>query len=36
MVEGVLNKEAEEGTDFRAVVENYISVGIVDNVGSRN
>ncbi|MBQ9168210.1 MAG: 5'/3'-nucleotidase SurE [Oscillospiraceae bacterium] len=36
MVEGVLNKEAEEGTDFRAVVDNYISVGIVDNVGSRN
>lgn len=34
MVEGVLNREAEEGTDFRAVVENYISVGIVDNVGS--
>ncbi|MBQ8961269.1 MAG: 5'/3'-nucleotidase SurE [Ruminococcus sp.] len=32
-VEGIYNEDAEEGTDFRAVVENYISVGIVNNVG---
>ena len=33
MIEGVHNEQAEEGTDFRAVVENYISIGIVSNVG---
>ena len=33
MVEGVYNEDAEEGTDFRAVVDNYISIGIVKNVG---
>ena len=33
MVEGVYNEEAEEGTDFRAIVENYISIGTVRNLG---
>lgn len=33
MVEGDYNEDAEEGTDFRAVVENYISLGIVNNIG---
>ncbi|MCR5233653.1 MAG: 5'/3'-nucleotidase SurE [Lachnospiraceae bacterium] len=29
MVEGVHNYEGEEGTDFKALVDNYVSVGIV-------
>ncbi len=33
MVEGVYNEDAEEGTDFRAVVEGYVSVGTVRNIG---
>ena len=33
MVEGVYNEEAEAGTDFRAVVDKYVSVGSVSNVG---
>ncbi|MBO4901038.1 MAG: 5'/3'-nucleotidase SurE [Lachnospiraceae bacterium] len=33
MIEGVLNLESEPGTDFHAVFDNYISVGIVSNVG---
>lgn len=33
MVDGIHNEQAEEGTDFRAVVENYISVGVVNNIG---
>ena len=33
MVEGIYNEDAEEGTDFRAIVEKYVSVGIVANVG---
>lgn len=32
MVEGDYNEDAEPGTDFRAVVENYISIGIADNI----
>ena len=32
MVEGDYNEDAEPGTDFRAVVENYISVGIASNI----
>lgn len=32
-VKGIYNEDAEEGTDFRAVVERYISIGIVNNVG---
>ncbi len=33
MVDGIHNDKAEEGSDFRAVVDNYVSVGIVNNVG---
>lgn len=33
MIEGVHNEQAEEDTDFHAVIGNYISVGIVSNVG---
>lgn len=32
-VHGVYTDKAEEGTDFRAVLDGYISVGIVNNVG---
>jgi len=33
MVEGEYNEEAEPGTDFRAVVDGYISIGVVNNIG---
>lgn len=33
MVEGDLNLESEPGTDFHSLIDNYISVGIVNNVG---
>ena len=33
MVEGEYNEECEEGTDFRALVDRYVSVGVVRNVG---
>lgn len=33
MVEGEYNEDAEPGTDFRAVVDGYVSVGQVRNVG---
>lgn len=33
MVEGDLNLESEPGTDFKALIDKYISVGIVNNVG---
>ncbi|MBQ3665634.1 MAG: 5'/3'-nucleotidase SurE [Lachnospiraceae bacterium] len=32
MVNGIYNEEAEEGTDFRAIVDQYISIGVVNNV----
>ena len=32
MVEGAYNEDAEPGTDFRAVVDNYVSVGIATNI----
>ncbi|MBO4309588.1 MAG: 5'/3'-nucleotidase SurE [Lachnospiraceae bacterium] len=32
MVDGIYNEDAEEGTDFRAVVDKYISVGLVNNI----
>ncbi len=32
MVDGIYNEDAEEGTDFRAVIDRYISVGIVNNI----
>ncbi|MDO4614476.1 MAG: 5'/3'-nucleotidase SurE [Lachnospiraceae bacterium] len=34
MVEGLYQETCEEGTDMRAVVEGYVSIGIVRNVGS--
>ncbi len=33
IVNGQPNRTAEEGTDMRALVENYVSVGVVNNVG---
>ena len=33
MVEGVYSPQAEEDTDFHAVLNNYISVGVVNNIG---
>ncbi|SDB12561.1 5'-nucleotidase /3'-nucleotidase /exopolyphosphatase [Pseudobutyrivibrio sp. YE44] len=33
MVEGVYTPEAEAGTDFAAILDNYVSVGVVNNVG---
>ncbi len=33
MVEGEHNEECEEDTDFRALMENHISIGIINNVG---
>ena len=33
MIEGDLNLESEPGTDFHALTDNFISVGIVNNVG---
>ena len=32
-VDGIYNEDADEGTDFRALVDGYISVGLVNNVG---
>ena len=33
MVNGIYNEKCEEGTDFKAIVDNYISFGIVNNIG---
>lgn len=33
MVNGEYNEDNEEGTDFRAITDKYVSVGIVNNVG---
>lgn len=33
MVEGAFVGEAEEGTDLRALYDNYISIGIIRNIG---
>ena len=33
MVEGIYNEDAEEGTDFWAIVHHYVSIGTVRNVG---
>lgn len=33
MVDGIYNEDAEAGTDFRAVVERYVSVGMARNIG---
>ncbi|MCR4807764.1 MAG: 5'/3'-nucleotidase SurE [Lachnospiraceae bacterium] len=32
MVEGVMSTDCEAGTDFRAITENYISIGIINNI----
>ena len=32
MVEGVLTEEAEEGTDMRALLDGYVSIGRVRNL----
>ena len=32
-VDGIYNEDAEEGTDFRAIVDKYVSVGTVRNIG---
>ena len=32
-VDGIYNEDADEGTDFRALVDGYISIGLVNNVG---
>ncbi len=32
MVEGIRNFAASEGTDLRAIIDNYISIGIVTNI----
>ena len=34
IVDGTYNEDAEEGTDFRSVVENYVSIGTVRNIRS--
>ena len=33
MIEGVPTMYAEEGSDFKALLDNYVSVGIVNNIG---
>ena len=33
VVVGEYNEDAEEGTDFRAIVDNYIAIGYVFNIG---
>ena len=33
LVHGTRSEEAEEGSDFRAVLDGYVSVGLVNNVG---
>ena len=33
MVEGHYNEDAEADTDFRAIVDGYVSVGVVNNIG---
>ena len=32
MVDGIYNEDAEPDTDFRAIVDKYVSVGIVNNI----
>ncbi len=33
MVVGNYNEDCEEATDFKAVIDNYVSIGLVNNVG---
>ena len=32
-VNGIYNEDCEEGTDFRAILDGYVSIGTVRNVG---
>ena len=32
MVEGIRNYEASEGTDLKAIFDNYVSVGVATNI----
>ena len=32
MVEGIRNYDAKEHTDLRAILDNYVSVGVVTNI----
>ena len=32
MVDGIYNEECEEGSDFHAIIQGYVSVGIVNNI----
>ena len=32
MVEGLRNYEASEGTDLRAILDNYVSIGVAANI----
>ena len=32
MVEGIRNYDASEGTDLKAILDNYVSVGIATNI----
>ena len=34
MVEGIRNYEASEGTDLKAIFDNYVSVGVATNISS--
>ena len=31
-VNGIYNEESEEGTDFRAIIDKYISIGVIQNI----
>ncbi|MCR5329653.1 MAG: 5'/3'-nucleotidase SurE [Lachnospiraceae bacterium] len=33
MVDDIYNEDAEEGTDFKAILDGYVSVGVVNNIG---
>ena len=33
MIHGTPTMTAEEGSDFRAILDNYVSVGLVNNIG---
>ena len=33
MVKGEHNEDNEPGTDFRAITDKYVSVGVVNNIG---
>ena len=33
MIEGILTPSAEEGTDYKAILDHYVSVGMANNIG---